>query len=87
MCPYYVVLVAGVAVIAWLVAKKADVKWYEWLLGLIGWVLAMYAFYNFGASYIEVEPRAGGLLLLIFGVPALIFLLVAFFLARGRKKA
>jgi hypothetical protein len=85
MFPYYLTLVAGVAVITWLFAKKADLKWYEWLLGVIGWGLALYAFQNFGASNAEVEPRAAGLLLLIFGVPALIFLALAYFLPRGRK--
>ena len=80
-------LIIGVVVVTMLIVKKVKLTWYEWLLGVIGWVLAYAAAQNYSASILEVEPRAAGYLLLIFGLPALIFLVLAWFLASKRLKA
>jgi len=82
-------LVLG-AVIFW-VATGGFVKltWYEWVLGILGIILILFAIQNFGASQVAHEPKAGNLLLLIFGLPGLIFAAVAGVLVflRGKKEA
>ena len=80
-------LIIGVVVVTMLIVKKVKITWYEWLLGVIGWALAYFAAQNYSASILEVEPRAAGYLLLILGVPALIFLGLAWFLSSKRLKA
>ena len=80
-------LIIGVVVVTMLIVKKVNLKWYEWLLGIIGWFLAYVAAQNYSASILEVDPRAAGYLLLFLGVPAMIFLGLAWFLSSRRLQA
>ncbi len=80
-------LIIGVVVVTMLIVKKVKLTWYEWLLGVIGWGLAYFAAQNYSASILEVEPRAAGFLLMIFGIPALVFLVLAWFLSSKRLKS
>ena len=63
---------AGVAYLA----TRNDIKlaWFDWVIGAVGLALALLAVQNYVASLAELEPRAAGILLAAFGVPALIFL-------------
>ncbi len=74
----------------WL-ATRASIKltWYEWILAVLSAVLALFAVDNYFASVVELEPRAAGLLLTIFGLPAVIFAGVDIVLVvlRRRKSA
>lgn len=84
---YNLAFVAGIAVIVWLLARKVSLKWFNWVLGLIGWGLLLLALQNYGASVLEAEPKAAAILLAIFGVPGLILLLLAYFLPLKKKAA
>jgi len=81
MAVFYIVAMAGVAVMVWLLAKKSNLlRWYEWLIGISGYLLALVALQNWAASLQEVEPRAAWILLMIIGIPALILLVIAWML-------
>jgi len=68
----------------WLVvtvrAQKIRVVWYDWLIGALALVLALLALQNFFGSLEELEPQAAWMLLLMFGVPALLLAGVTGFL-------
>jgi len=83
---FYVGIIAGFVVITWLLVTKVSLKWYEWLIGIAGWLLAILALQNWLASFLEAEPRAGWILLLLFGIPAAILLGIAWYLPRRRSK-
>ena len=80
-------LVLGAAIF-WLATNgKVKLTWYEWVLGVLGIILILFAFQNYSASMVELEPKAGNLMLLIFGLPGLILAAVAVVLPfmRSRK--
>ena len=85
-------LIAGLVLgagIFWLATSgKVKLTWYEWVLGVLGIILVLFAIQNYSASQVELEPKAGNLLLLIFGLPGLILAAVAGVLAymRSRKQ-
>ena len=64
----------------WFRSRKAELTWYEWLLGLLGVALFFFTMQNFFASIAELEPTAPGMFLVIFGIPALVLLAVALLL-------
>lgn len=64
----------------WLQHRGIKVKWYEWLLGGLGFVLAVWAINDFFGSMSSYNETAGRLLLLILGGPAVILLALAIFL-------
>ena len=68
---------------------KVSFRWYEWLLVVLGVILILFAIQNYSASQLELEPRAGGIMLWLFGLPGLILAAVAGVLAwmRARKAA
>ena len=66
-----------VLLVFWLRSRKINVRWYEWLLALVGLVLLLFAYQNYSASKIEYETVASGLLFLIFGLPGLLLLIIA----------
>jgi len=78
------------AAIFWLATSgKVKLTWYEWVLGALGLILILFTIQNYGASRVEIEPRAAGLMWLIFGLPGIILAVVAGVLAflRGKKAA
>lgn len=76
------------AVIYWL-ATKHKFTWYEWVLAALGVILILFALQNYSASQLEYEPRAGSIMLWMFGLPGLILLIIAGGLAwwQSRKAA
>ena len=79
-------LILGAAIFWLATSGKVKLTWYEWVLGVLGLILILFAFQNYGASQVELEPKAGGLLLWIFGLPGLILAAVAGVLAFLRAK-
>jgi uncharacterized membrane protein len=74
----------------WLAANKGkEIKWYEWVLLVLGFILILFSIQNYSASMLEMESRAATYLLLMFGLPGLIFALLGGILPfmRGRKTA
>ncbi len=81
-----IVGVGGWWLVSWTGKKNWGVKWYEWLLGVVALLFALLAIQNLTASYAELEPQAGWILLALFGVPALILAALAAFLVWRRQK-
>ena len=83
------ILGAGLlALVLWLRSRKIVVKWYEWLIGAIGLGLLLFTIQNFVASFVEMEPIAPWMFLLVFGLPAIILLAIACLLPwRRHRKA
>jgi hypothetical protein len=63
--------------VLWLRAKGINLRWYEYLLGFIGLALLLFTLQNYQASIAEYEPTAPMMFLLVFGIPGLVFLLIA----------
>lgn len=70
-------------------STKMTMTWYEWVLAVLGTILILFAIQNYIGSQLDLEPRAAGLLLLIFGLPGVIFAALGFVLPwmRARKAA
>jgi hypothetical protein len=69
--------IALVLLIVWLHWKKVGVAWYEWLIGAIGLLLLVFAVQNYSAASAGQEAVAPGIFLLVFGIPALVLILIA----------
>ena len=76
-----------VALIVWLRSSSVEVKWYEWLIGIIGLLLLIFTIQNFAGSLAEFNSTAAWLFLPIVGLPALILLAVAWRLVARRQRA
>jgi uncharacterized membrane protein len=82
------VLGAGlVALILWLRSNSVAVKWYEWVIGIVGILLLIFTIQNFSGSFAEFNTTAAWLFLPITGLPALILLAVAWQLIARRQRA
>jgi hypothetical protein len=79
-----IVGIAVLAVLAWLRSKNIALKWYEWLIGILGLLALAFTVQNFFASFIELEPDAAWMFLLLTGLPAIILLVVAWRLIARR---
>lgn len=82
-------LVLGAALIAlilWLLSKKIVVKWYEWLIGILGLLLLLLMIQNIAGSIREMETVAAWQFLWLIGVPALILLALAYWLPWRRHR-
>jgi fatty acid desaturase len=62
-------LLGGGAVYLGMLLKEKAIKltWYEWILVVLGFVLFLFLGQTFVASFIEGEPRAAWMTLLILG--------------------
>ena len=87
---FIIALVLGVALAAlvlWLRDRNIAVKWYEWLIGVVGLLLLLFTIQNFVTSFAEVEATAPWMFLLVLGLPALILLALAWQLVARRQSA
>jgi hypothetical protein len=78
------------AAIFWLATSgKVKLTWYEWVLGVLGIILILFTYQNYRGSIEALEPRAAGMMWLIFGLPGIILAVLAGVLAflRGKKAA
>lgn len=66
--------------VVWLRGRGIRPAWYEWVLGLLGIALLLFAYQNYQASVAELQPNAPGKFLLVFGLPGFILLILAVFL-------
>ena len=82
-------LIGGVLVglALWTNNKNIAVKWYEWLIIVVGAALLIFTIQNFNASFAGYESNAAWLYALVMGVPALILLVVAWVLIQRRQRA
>lgn len=83
-------LVLGAAVLAlvlWMRNNKVAVRWYEWLIAVIGLGLLLFSIPNFTSSFAEREPTAAWMFLLVLILPAVILMAIAFRLIWHRSRA
>ena len=79
---------AGIASLAfWLRSRNITVTWYEWLIGIVGFLLLIFAIQNFFGSFAEDEASAAPMFLLLLGLPSLILLGVAWQLVRRKNQS
>jgi hypothetical protein len=71
------VVLALVTLAYWLKQRGITVRWYEWLLGSLGLILLVFSLQNYFAATREFEPAAPVMFLLVFGLPALVLLVLA----------
>ena len=82
----WLVLGVVVGIGFFLAATKMKLTWYEWVLAVLGIILVLFAIQNYSASQVELESRAAGFLLLIFGLPGVILAALGFVLPFMRSK-
>jgi len=81
---FIVALIAGAAVMALvflLRSRNIRVSWYEWLLGIVGLLVLMFTAQTYNGFTAEAANDAAATALWILGIPALILMSVAAFLA------
>ena len=82
-------LVVGAGVLAvalWSNNRGVSIKWYDWVIGVIGLLLLLFTIQNFFGSNAELEPTAANLFLLVTGLPAIILMAVAWQLITRRSR-
>ena len=88
---FFVALALGIGLtllVMWIRNKKVVVKWYDYLMGIIGLLLLLLAIQHLaGTLVIEKYTTAAWLGAIIFGLPAIILLLVPYFMATRRSRA
>ena len=65
-----------VTLVLWLRNRRIAVTRYEWLIGAIGLGLLLFTIQNIVGSLAELEPVAPRMFLLVFGLPAIVLLVV-----------
>jgi hypothetical protein len=68
-------LVLGACILAllrWKSAKRIQMTWYEWVMGLASVILILLLVQNFAGSVAEEETRAAWMGVLFLGIPAVI---------------
>ena len=71
---------ALMGLVFWLGQKRITVRWYEWIIGAIGFMTAGWAIRDLFGSMAEHNEAAGRILLRMLGTPAIILLSIAIFL-------
>ncbi|MCL2475294.1 MAG: dehalogenase [Chloroflexi bacterium] len=77
--------VAITALLFWIFTKGISVRWYEWILGILGIALLYFAVINFHGGLYEHTTQAAWMYLLILGIPALILLGIPAYFVYKRK--
>jgi hypothetical protein len=78
---------AGIlTLVLWLRNRNIGMKWYEWLIGVIGLGLLLLMIQNIIGSVREMETLAAWQFLWIIGLPALILLSLAWWLPWRRHR-
>ena len=84
-----VALILGFAVTAlvfWMRSKGIKMTWYEWLIGIVGLLLVLFAAQNFLEVTDELNPTAASRFLLFVGLPGLILMVIAWQLTLRSNK-
>ncbi len=69
----FAVIGAGVlALVLWRRNRNIVMKWYDWLIGAIGLFLFLFTVQHVYTSFIEYEPLAAWMGLLVWGLPSLV---------------
>lgn len=79
-------LMGGGAVLIWHYFKKASLqmRWFEWILTILSFIIFMFMGQTFIASFQEYEPKAAWMTLVFMGIPILIMAVLLFRSANKR---
>ena len=81
-------LAAGaIFLVQWLRRQDMKVTWYEWLTGIIGLAVLLFAIQNFYGGFMENEAQSSWMFLLFPGLLALILIVIPVQLVLRRKRA
>jgi len=75
------------ALVLWMRSRNMKLTWYEWLIGVVGLLMALFAIQNYFASVAEVEISAAPMYLLVAGLPGVVLMALAGLLAARRRRA
>lgn len=82
-----IILGGTILALIWLMRNKGvSFTWYEWIMGIVGVALLLYGIQNLVGGIVETEATAGWLIMLIFGIPALILLTATWQLVRRHQR-
>jgi hypothetical protein len=87
---FIIALIVGGGVVGlalWLRSQGVKISWYEWLIGIVGLGLLLFAVQNYIGFTAELEPSAPGLVLLVMGLPALVLIAIAGLLIWKRQRS
>jgi len=76
----FILGVVLIALVFWLRSRKIAVAWYSWVLAGIGMLLLLFTIWNVSTSLAEYETVAAWNSMLVFALPAIILLAIAFLL-------
>ncbi len=71
----------------WMRSKGFTMRWYEWLIGVLGLLLVLFAAQNFFAVNDEFNQTAANNFLMFVGIPGIILMVLAWQLSVRHKKA
>jgi uncharacterized membrane protein len=85
---WFIIGIAVGLLLLWVVmSKKLSMKWYEWVIGLVGLALLLFTVLITTTSYAEDEPKAAQMFMLILGLPSLVLMVLAWQLSIRHKTA
>ena len=87
---FIIALIVGAGVVGlvmWLRSQGVKISWYEWLIGIVGLGMLLFAIQNYQGFTAELEPSAPGLVLLVMGLPALVLIAIAGLLIWKRQRS
>lgn len=68
---------AGWWLVSWTRSNKINVKWYEWVLIVLAVLMAALTVMDYTTLTREMEPAAAGVILWLYGIPALLLAAIA----------
>ena len=83
---FTIILIAALTLLVVLaINKKVAVKWWEWVLFVLGVALMVFALQNFLGAMQEGEPKAAWTFAWTLGIPALILIFTPAVLVQRRQ--
>jgi len=74
------------ALVMWLRSRGIAIRWYEWLIGLVGLLLLVLAIQNFYIYLEASKPRPAWMFMLTIGLPGFVMLAVSSLLVWRRNR-
>lgn len=85
---WFIIGVAVGLLLLWVVmSKKIQMRWYEWLIGIVGLALLLFTVLVTTTSYAEDEPKAAQMFMLVMGIPSVVLMVLAWQLSVRHKVA
>ena len=87
---FIIALIVGIAIgalVLWMRSRDIKMTWYEWLIGIVGLVVLLFAAQNYFGIQDELNSSGANLFLLVLGLPGLILLVLSWQLVARRRRA